>query len=74
MGCASMALTAGDQSKTEVIRPWKMLDGSINQQFLSDLRRRIYGVILHHPGIYLVGPLSPSPAPPPLSATFLSVD
>jgi hypothetical protein len=31
-----------------------MLDGSINQQFLSNLRRRIYGIILHHPGIYQV--------------------
>lgn len=44
--------SAGEPTPTEVIRPWKMLDGSINQQFLSNLRRRIYGIILHHPGIY----------------------
>lgn len=55
---------ATGQPETEVIRLWKMLDGSTNQRFISNLRRHIFGIILHHPGIYEVhvDPLQHSPA------------
>jgi len=35
-----------------LIRPWKTLTGSIDQQFILELRRHVFEIILYRPGLY----------------------
>ncbi len=46
------ATTTTTTTTMEVIRPWMMLDGSVNDRFLADVRRKLYNIIMTNPGIY----------------------